>query len=129
MSSDNQQLRHDNLLFKLIALRSGSAREHIHAVHTELARRLLLRRRAKTVKPGCDVHVFQPDPLQIIDELCLRQSAGDSTGPEVDVAARVLGKLHVERNVGQMEAAVGLQNPNDFGEPQLLLRNEVENAV
>jgi hypothetical protein len=29
------------------------------------------------------------------DELCLRQSAGDSTSPEINIAAGVLGKLYI----------------------------------
>ena len=61
----------------------------------KLVRRLLLGRSAETIKARCNMDVFQTDPLQIIDQLCLRQSAGDSARPQIDVAADVLGELVV----------------------------------
>ena len=33
-----------------------------------------------------DPHVPEAERRERVDELCLRQSAGDSTGPELDIA-------------------------------------------
>jgi hypothetical protein len=71
-------------------------------VHAKLARGLLLGCRAKTIEPGGDVHFLQANPPQIRNELCLRQSAGDSTGPQVDIAADILRELHVKRYISEM---------------------------
>ena len=79
---------------------SGLVRKHVDAVDAEFACCLLFRCRAETVKPRRDVHVFEADPSQIVNELCLRQSAGDSPRPQIDVAADVFGEFHVQRNIG-----------------------------
>jgi len=76
------------LLEKISA--NGLTSKHIHAVHSKLARRFLLGGRAKAIEPGRDMYVFQANPLQIRNELCLRQSAGDSAGPQVNIAADIL---------------------------------------
>ena len=78
---------------------NGLTRKHIHAMHAKLACCLLLGCRAKAIEPSGDVHVFQANPLQICNELCLRQSTGDSTGPQVDVPARVLGEFYIKGDV------------------------------
>ena len=81
---------------------NGLTRKHVHAVHAKLARRLLLGCRAKTIEPGDDVHVFQVNPLQIRNELCLRQSAGDSSSPDTDGAADVFREGCLDRDVGEV---------------------------
>ena len=68
---------------------------------------LFLRCRAKAVEPGGDTHLFKADRQQIINELCLRQSAGDSPGPQVDVAAGVLGQFDIQSYIRQVEATAG----------------------
>ena len=82
--------------------RSGTrfAREHVHAVHSVLAGCLLFGGRAKAVKTRGDANLLQAYLREILNELCLRQSAGDSTGPQIDVAAGVLGEFDIQRNVG-----------------------------
>jgi hypothetical protein len=107
----------------------GFAREHIDAVHTKPTRRLLLGCGAKTVKTLRDVHVLTTDALKVGHELCLRQSAGNSTGPQIDVAASVLGKLDIQGNVSQMQTAAGLQDADDLSEALLLLGDQVQYAV
>ena len=108
---------------------NGLTCKHVHAVHAKLARRLLLGCRAKTIEPGGDVHVFQADPLQIRNELCLLQSAGDSTGPQVNVAADILRDLHIECYVSEMQPAASFENPHNLTKPEFLLGNEIEDAI
>ena len=114
---------------RTISTRGGFAREHIDAMHAKLTRRLFLGRSAKTVKTLRDVHVLKADALKVGDELCLRQSAGNSTSPQIDVAASVLGKLHIQGNVSQMQTAAGLQDADDLSEALLLFGDQVQYAV
>ena len=69
-------------------------------MHSVLASCLLLGGRAETIKTRGDADILQPDLSQIPNELCLRQSTGDSTSPEVNVAEGLLGKLHIEDDIG-----------------------------
>lgn len=81
------------------------ARKHVHSVHAKFAGSPLLGCRAEAIKPRGDTNDFQTDLRQTSNQLCLRQSAGDSTGPQIDVAAGVLGEFHVNRYIGQVQAA------------------------
>jgi hypothetical protein len=70
-------------------------RKHIDTVDAEFARRLLLRCCAEAIKARCYMDRFQANPLQIIDQLCLRQSPGNSTCPQIDIAADILREFIV----------------------------------
>jgi hypothetical protein len=74
-------------------------------MHTVLAGCLLLGCRAEAIKTRRDTDVLQAYLRQILNDLCLQQSAGDSTGPEIDVAAGVLGEFDIQGNIGQVKAA------------------------
>src|SRR5260370_499126 len=78
---------------------------------------LLLRCRAEAIKSRSDLDLLQTSLRQVHNELCLRQSTGDSTGPQIDVAAGILGKVHLEGNISKVQASAGLEYPDDFGEP------------
>ena len=86
---------------------AGLTSEHIDPVDAKLPRCVLLRRRAKTVEPGGHAHVFKPDSFQVIDELCLRQSACDSAGPEIDVTAGFFWKFDIQNDISQVKPAAG----------------------
>ena len=105
------------------------AGKHIHTVYSVFARSPLLGCGAETIKARGDVDFRQPNAREIFDELCLRQSAGDSTCPQIDVAPGVLWKLDIEGNIRQMEAAPALENADDFGKRAFLLRHEVQDAI
>jgi hypothetical protein len=49
------------------------------------------RRPAEALEAFVHHNVLESDLCQQCDELCLRQSAGDSTGPQIDVASDGLG--------------------------------------
>jgi hypothetical protein len=63
------------------------------------------------------------------NKLCLRQSAGDSTGPQVDIAADRLGQLRGDNYVAIQELPARLENPEDFAKGLFLVRREVQHAV
>ena len=69
---------------------------------TILAGCLFFGRCAEAIKTRRDMNVLQPDLRQILNELCLRQSAGDSTGPQIDIAEGVLGEFDIQGNIGQL---------------------------
>jgi hypothetical protein len=56
------------------------------------------------------------------NKLCLRQSAGDSTGPQVDVAADRLGQLRGDNDVAVQELSPRLENPEDFAKGLFLVK-------
>ena len=103
--------------------------EYVYSVHPVLARCLLLGGRTETIKARCDPDLVQANLCQIFYELCLRQSAGDSAGPKVNVAAGLFGEFDIERNVSQVEASARPQHTPDFGKPPCLFRHEVEHTV
>ena len=63
------------------------------------------------------------------DQLCLRQSAGDSARPQVNVAASVFVELGVEDDIAQLQASPWPQDAPDFRKGFFLFRDEVEHAV
>src|SRR6185437_9913038 len=71
----------------------GLPPEHVHPMHTILAGCSLLGCGAKTIEPRRDANLLQADLAQIRNDLCLRQSACDSTGPEIDVTEGVFREL------------------------------------
>jgi hypothetical protein len=50
----------------------------------------------------CYLHGFQTCAGQRGHELCLRQSASDSSGPKVDVAANVFREGRLNNDVGEL---------------------------
>jgi hypothetical protein len=74
----------------------------IYPVNPKLACDLLFRRIAKTVEVLCHAHGFQTCTGQNGHELCLRQSAGDSSSPDTDGAADVFREGCLDRDVGEV---------------------------
>jgi hypothetical protein len=75
------------------------ARKHVYPMHAVLTGCLLLGCGAEAIKSRSDLDLFQASLRQVCNELCLRQSTSDSTGPQIDVAARVFGEFHFEGNI------------------------------
>jgi hypothetical protein len=63
------------------------------------------------------------------DKLCLRHSAGNSTGPQIDIAANRLRQLGGDRDVPVEELSPRLENPEDLTEGLFLIRRQVQHAV
>ena len=66
---------------------SGFAGEHIDADDAVLPGQRLLAGAAERIEPLADGDVAEAGRSEGLEELSLRESAGDSTGPEVDVAS------------------------------------------
>ena len=101
--------------------RDGFARKYVLPVDSELAGGLFLGGRAEAVKPRGDMHLLKADRQQIINEFCLRQSAGDSPGSQINVTAGILREFDIQGNICQAKAAAGPQHPHDFAKPAFLL--------
>jgi hypothetical protein len=78
---------------------------------------------------GGNAYLFEIQVPQERNQLCVRQSAGDSTGPQVDVAANILPEFGVEHNIGKLEATAGAQDAADLGERFLFLGGEAERPL
>lgn len=94
-------------------------------MNAKLARRLFFACLVKTVEPGGDLYVFQANSLKIPHELCLRQSAGDSTGPQVDVAVSILGQRNIQRDIAELQTPSRFQNAKNFGKREFLLGYQI----
>jgi len=90
-------------------------------VNTVLARRSLLGRPTEAIVPRSNANALQTESGQIRNDPCLRQSAGDSTGPKIDIAARVFRQFNIERDVGQVKPATWLQHSEDLAKGARLL--------
>jgi hypothetical protein len=102
---------------------NGFARKHVYAVHTVLAGCSLLGRRAEAIKTCRDTDVLQADLRQVLNELCLRQSTSNSTGPKIDITAGILGEFDIQGNIGQVKATSRLQHPDNLTKAEFLLRD------
>jgi hypothetical protein len=57
---------------------------------------------------------FEAVPFESGCVLCLQQSAGNSAGPEVDVTFAFLADGLLDRHVGDLDPAAGLQHAEDL---------------
>ena len=98
-------------------------------MHSVFARCVLFGCSAEAVEALNDGYVFQPVMGQGGNKLCLRQSAGDSTDPEIHVAANVLRKGRVYGDIAEVEPASWLEDTRDFLERLLLFGNQIQHAI
>ena len=80
----------------------------------ELPRDILLRCPTEAIEPFGDSHLRKANRLEQGHELCLRQSTGNSSGPQINVAPRLIGYRCFQRNVGQEQLAAGFQHSIHF---------------
>src|SRR2546428_10667945 len=93
--------------------RSHAPSRHIHASDAEFPCRLFFGGAAKAVVGVSDPNVSESSCDERVDELCLRQSTGNSTGPEFDVASDLWRKLDTGHDVGDLDASAWPQHPRD----------------
>ncbi len=92
-------------------------------------------RRRFVLRPGEDVylvaepHILEAAVVQHPPPLCLQQSAGDSAGPQLDVVLRGLGHFFVNKDVGDLETAPGLQDAVHLSHYRDLVRAQVDHTV
>lgn len=102
---------------------------HIDASDAEFPCRFFLGRAAKAVVGVSYPNVYESDCHERVDELCLQQSATDSTGPELDIAPDLWRELHAGHDVGDLHASAWPQHPRDFCKRQIFLRDEIQDAI
>lgn len=83
-------------------------------MHSEFARGLLFGGRAERIEIFHDANLFKTEFRQPGDHLCLRQSAGDSTRPQVDIAPIVLTKIDLDGDIRQLQAATGAEDTKNL---------------
>ena len=98
---------------------------HVHADHAVLQRRTFLGRSSKTVEAFFDDNVLEAQVSEQRDKLCLRQSTGDSTSPQVDIAANRFRQLVRDDDVAVQELSARLEHAEDFTEGLFLVRRQV----
>jgi len=103
----------------------GPAGEEVYAVDGELRCDSFFRCFAEAVEAVDDPHVREPDLLKQSNHLCLRQSARDSTGPQVDIVSNILVQRHVHGDIGEEEPATRTQHARDLGVGFPLVRHKV----
>src|SRR5438093_467328 len=86
----------------------------IHAQHAVFPCDMFLRRATEAIEPFPDSDAAEPDVLKHAKKLCLRQSAGDSTGPEVDVTPDRFRELARHDDIAIQELPAGLEHAKDF---------------
>jgi hypothetical protein len=105
-------------------------RRDIHSLRTE-------RRGARCLR-SVGERVVAPfaegDPLEagVADNLCqrcLRQRAGNSPGPEIEVVSGLVSHVPLDDDVGDLHSATRLEHPQDLGEHRLLVRRQIDHAV
>src|SRR4029453_4505824 len=88
-----------------------------------------LGRASETIEALGDGDILEAEATEERDETCLRQSAGDSTAPEIDVAANRLRELRRDHDVSVQELPPGLEHPEHLAEGLFLVGRQIQDAV
>src|SRR5262249_55661904 len=86
-------------------------------------------RAGKTIEALSDSDIAKTCAGEEVDHLCFQQSAGDSTGPEVDVAQRAVGQDFSNDNVCDLQATARFEHTRDFGNGAFLFRYQIQDPV
>ncbi len=83
-------------------------------MHSKFACGFLFGSGAEGIETFDDPNVLKTQFRQHCEHLCLRQSTGDSTRPQVDVSASVLADFHVHSDIRQLQAAAGAKDAKNL---------------
>jgi hypothetical protein len=75
-----------------------------------------------------DAHLDEAHFAEEPNQLCLRQSTCDSTGPQIDVAADLLRELAADDDVAELKPSARTEHARDLFERGLFVRHQVEDA-
>jgi hypothetical protein len=78
--------------------------------------------------PG-DLEIDEPSRDDGCLELCIQQSAGDSTLPEIDVLFALCRHCFLNQDVADLKATLRLENARHFLESGKLVGKKIEDAV
>ncbi len=76
-----------------------------------------------------DLEIHEPRRNDRCFKLCVQQSAGDSTLPEIDVLLALFRHCFLNENVPDLQATARLKNARHFLESCQLVGKQVEHAV
>jgi hypothetical protein len=102
---------------------------HVHSNDTVSFGCTFLGGFGEALEPLENFHARESGGCEDADELCFQQSAGDSTGPEVDVPKSAVWQNFANDDVGDLRAPTGLQDPRDLADGFRLVRYEVEHTI
>ena len=108
---------------------SSAMSQQIDAHHAVAAGGFFFRCAGETVEPFGDCDVGEAGVRKRGDKLCFQQSAGDSSGPEIDILSRVFRELGSDHDVGDLHAPSWFQHAPDLGDGRLLIGHQVQHAV
>ena len=78
--------------------------QQISPEHAVLPRRVFFLRATEAIEMGRYMDVIKPDILQQRYQLCLRQSASDSIGPQPYITSRFRAEWGVEHYIGKLQS-------------------------
>ena len=81
--------------------------EQVSSTNAVLPGRVFFRGATKAVEVGRYAYILKSQVAQDRDELCLRQSTGDSTSPQINVAANVFAEVRLDHYVSKLEPSAG----------------------
>ena len=112
-----------------LSLVARLSRLEVDSERTELGRARRLGRAGIDVATPGDLEVDEPRCDDSCLELCVQQSAGDSTLPEINVLLAFLRYCFLNQDVADLEAALRFEDTRHFPESSELVREEVKHAV
>ena len=83
----------------------------------------------KTIEAFYDVAIEQSTGYGQVRQLCLRQSSGNSSGPKVNIAPGIQGKLPLNHHIRQVETAGRSKDPGDLPKRPVLVRREIDDSI
>jgi hypothetical protein len=101
----------------------------IHGEYAIALRCLFLAGSSEAVKVRDHTGLLESRGSKRRDKLCFQQSAGDSTGPEVDVSDHRFGQLPPDDDVGELHAAIRFQHSGNLVDGRSFPRNQIQHAV
>ena len=107
----------------------GLASEDVHSQHAKLPRDVLLRGSREAVETRRDADACELELFEKANELCLRQSADDSTGPQVDVVPYAFRELALHYDISEKQPTAGLEYASDLSESLGLVSGQVEHTI
>ena len=99
------------------------------AKHLEQPRLALAAGAAEGINRRADPNIDETALLEHMPPACARQAAGNSVGPQVDIAEGTCRNLLAVGDVGELQAPTRFQNAHHFGEDSALVGAQIDDAV
>jgi hypothetical protein len=108
---------------------SRSNRGEVHAHDTIPSGRSLFGGPGKAIESRHDAWLVESRTRKRVNQLCIQQSTGDSTSPEVDISEGAVGQRFANDNVCDLRASTRLQNSSDLCDSCRLVGDEIQHAI